>query len=89
MKIVRVTAVWCMSCLSMKKTWKKVFQEYDNLEIIDLDYDIDSEMIKEYNIGETLPELVVFKNDKEVKRIIGEKTKKELKQIFEVLNEMD
>ena len=31
MKIIRVTAMWCMSCLAMKRTWKKVFKEIPDL----------------------------------------------------------
>lgn len=89
MKIIRVTAIWCMSCLSMKRTWKKVFEKYPELEIIDLDYDTSKEEVQTYNIGKILPELIVFKDNKEVKRIIGETSKKELNQIIEVLHEKD
>jgi len=87
MKVIRVTALWCMSCLTMKKTWKKVFKEMPNLEIIDYDYDFDSEIVQELHIGKILPELIVYKNNQEVTRIIGEKTKKQLETIFEGLDE--
>lgn len=87
MRIVRVTALWCMSCLSMKKTWKKALKDYPNIEIEDLDFDFDEAKVKKYNIGKTLPELIVFNDGLEVKRIIGEKTLKEMKTILEVLNE--
>ncbi|XMB72335.1 thioredoxin family protein [Mycoplasmatota bacterium WC30] len=87
MKIVKVTAMWCMSCLTMKKVWKSVFKEYPNLEIIDLDYDFNEEEVKQYNIGMILPELVVFKDGKEITRIIGEKSKSELETIMGELNE--
>lgn len=87
MKIVRVTALWCMSCLTMKRTWKKVFSDIENLEIKDLDYDEDHDLVKKLNIGNILPELIVYKNDIEIMRIIGEKTKKEMQRIFSELNE--
>ncbi|MBI9010023.1 MAG: thioredoxin family protein [Tenericutes bacterium] len=87
MKIVRITAMWCMSCLSMKKTWKKALKEYPNIDIIDLDFDFNEEEVKKYNVGKTLPELIVFNDGVEIKRIVGEKTLKEMNQILEVLNE--
>ncbi len=90
MKIIRVTAMWCMSCLSMKKTWKKVFKEYPDIEIIDLDYDFNEDQVKPLNVGKLLPELIVFDHEgNELTRIIGEKSKKELIEILEVLNETD
>ena len=73
----------------MKKTWKKLFQQYPEIEVIDLDFDFDSEEVKQYVVGKILPVLIVFKNDVEIKRIIGEKSLKEMLQIIEVLDEMD
>ncbi len=85
MKIIRITALWCMSCLSMKKTWRKTFKDYPDIEIVDYDFDIDKEKIQKYNIGKILPELIVYINNQEVRRIIGEKTYKEFKKIIEEL----
>jgi len=85
MKIVRITALWCVSCLVMQKTWKKVFSEIDDVEIIDFDYDEDFEKIKELNVGKTLPVLIVYSNNQEKIRIIGEKNYKELIKIFKDL----
>jgi len=87
MKIIRITAMWCMSCLAMKKTWKKTFKDYKDIEIIDYDFDIDKEKIQKYNVGKVLPELIVYINDLEVKRIVGEKTYKEFKKTIEELHE--
>ncbi len=85
MKIVRITAMWCMSCLAMKKTWKNLFKEYPEIEIVDLDYDFNQVEVKKYQVGKLLPVLVVIKDNLEVERIIGEKTLKEMKNILEVL----
>lgn len=87
MKIVRVTASWCMSCLVMKKVWKNVFQNYPDIKIVDYDYDFDSEQIQTYHIGKILPELIVFDDGVEVTRIIGEKSKKQMLEILEGLHE--
>ncbi|MCK4552507.1 MAG: thioredoxin family protein [Tenericutes bacterium] len=87
MKIIRVTAMWCMSCLAMKRTWKKVFSSYPDLAIEDLDYDSDIDQIKVLSVGSILPELIIYRDNKEVKRIIGEKSKKEMFKMLEEINE--
>lgn len=87
MRIIRVTALWCMSCLAMKSVWRKVFSSQDNLEIIDYDYDDDREDILKYQVGDVLPVLIIYKNDREVKRIIGEKSKKELDKILKEIED--
>ncbi len=87
MKIIRITALWCMSCLAMKKIWKLVFDSREDIEIIDYDYDMDFEKIQKLNVGKILPELIVYKNDVEVLRIIGEKSYKKLAAIIKELDE--
>ena len=83
MKIVRVTAIWCMSCLLMRNRYDTIFKAYDIKQIIDLDFDEDD--VTPYDIGQILPVVIVYKDDKEIMRIQGEKSKKELKKIFESL----
>ena len=76
-----------MSCLAMKKIWKLVFDSREDIEIIDYDYDMDFEKIQKLNVGKILPELIVYKNDVEVLRIIGEKSYKKLAAIIKELDE--
>lgn len=83
MKIVRVTAIWCMSCLLMRNRYDKIFKAYHIDQVIDLDFDEDD--VTTYEIGQILPVVIVYKDDKEIMRIQGEKSKKELKKIFESL----
>ena len=40
-KITVISAVWCPSCLILKKHLKKLNNEYPDLEIETLDYDFD------------------------------------------------
>jgi thiol-disulfide isomerase/thioredoxin len=88
MKIIRITAMWCTSCLLMKNRWEKVFKNYPDIDIIDYDFDEDEEEIKKYDIGTTLPVLIIYKDNKEITRIIGEKSKKQLaKTIGELADE--
>lgn len=87
MKLIKFSALWCPSCLIMNGRVNKIVDEY-NLEYIEYDYDIDESKVEEYKVGDILPVIIIENNDKEVIRIIGEKTEKELKRILEgVLNE--
>lgn len=84
MKIIRINAMWCSGCLSMKKIWKEIENEYPNLNIITYDYDMDSEEIEKYNVGQILP-VIIFQKENAEKRLIGEKSKE---QIIEVIEEL-
>ena len=72
-EIIVVSAVWCPSCLILKKHLKKITQKYPNLKIKKLDYDFDEDEVKELNVGKILP--VIISNEK---RLIGEKTYEEI-----------
>ena len=79
MKILKFNAIWCSGCLVMKKIMKEIEELYPNIEIESYDYDIDEEQVKTWNIGEIIPVLIfVDENNKEISRLIGEKTKKEI-----------
>lgn len=78
MKIIKINAMWCPGCLISKNIWKEIEEEYPNNKYISLDYDLDEEEVEKYNVGEILPVVIIIDNEKEIKRIIGEKNKKEI-----------
>ena len=75
MKIIKIGAIWCPGCLVMKKIWKNILNDYANLDIVELDYDIDSNEVSKYNPGKVLP-IVIFLDDSgnELERLVGEQT---------------
>lgn len=79
MRIIRVSAVWCPSCLIMNKVWKKIEIDYPDLKIEKYDYDLDEEIIEKYQIGKVLP-VVIFlsQNNQELERMVGEVRYEEL-----------
>lgn len=90
MKIIKVGAMWCPACIVTNKFWKELKEKYSDIEFVDLDLDMDEEEVKLLNIGNTLPVIIIYKDDKEIKRIIGEKKKEELDvEIGEVYNEKE
>ncbi|MDD3127362.1 MAG: thioredoxin family protein [Candidatus Izemoplasmatales bacterium] len=85
MKIIRFSALWCMSCILMKSRWLQVLKTHPNLEVIDYDFDEHSKEVIKYQVGNILPVVIFVQNDIEVTRIIGEKSLKELNKILETM----
>lgn len=87
MKLIKITAVWCLSCILMNDRINNVLKDINNVELTEFDYDDDEEKIEKYNIGKTLPVLIIL-DDKgnEIKRSIGEKSEKELIDFLKVGN---
>ena len=83
MKIIRISAIWCPSCLIMKKRWEQIEKEYPHLTIEDYDYDMDEEYCKTLKIGTKLPVCILMEDEKELTRFTGEHTEKEMKKILE------
>lgn len=83
MKIVRINAMWCSGCLSMKKVWNKIVEEYPGIDMEVLDYDMDEEEVAKYNPGKILPIAIFFKDGNEVERLNGEKSFDEIKNVIE------
>lgn len=78
MKLVRISAIWCTSCILTYKDWCNIKEKHQNLSFEEIDYDeCDTE---KYNVGDTLPVIIVYENDKEIDRIIGEKREKEIEE---------
>ena len=86
MKIIKINAMWCPGCLISKSIWTEIESIYPNHEYISLDYDLDEDVVEQYNVGDILPVVIFEKDNKEIKRIIGEKTKKEiLEEVSDIL----
>ncbi len=85
MKLIKITASWCMSCILMNEILKEIEEEYAlNYQTEPYDFDNDAEKIAKYDVGTILPVyILVDESGKELGRSVGEKSKKELIQFFE------
>ena len=81
MKLVRISAIWCTRCILTYKDYQKIKEEYKNYTYEELDYDMDD--ITKYDVKDILPVIIIYKDDKEVTRITGEKRYNEIKKILE------
>ena len=77
MRVVKINAIWCSGCLVMNKIWKNITKKYE-IETLNLDYDMDEEEVSKYNVGDILPVFIFFDGDKEITRVIGEVSEKEM-----------
>lgn len=76
-KMIVISAVWCPSCLILKKHLKKLKSEYNDIIFEILDYDLDDD-VKSYNVGNTLPVIIIKDDDNVENRLIGEKSYQEV-----------
>jgi len=82
MKLIKVGAVWCPSCLIMTSRINKILEQY-KIELTNYDYDIDSEIVEQYQIKDILPVLILLDdNNKEIDRLIGENSLKKLEEFI-------
>lgn len=80
MKIIKITSLWCPSCIIMNNLLDKINPKTN---IISYDYDMDELEITKYNIGKILPVFIkINDNEEEVGRLIGEKKQKELEDFL-------
>jgi len=83
MQIIKIGAVWCPGCLVMNKIWNNILKNND-LDIIELDYDMDSEEVFKYNIGQVLPVIIfVDKDGVELERLVGEQKENKLMEVID------
>lgn len=73
MKLVKISAMWCMSCIIMNNLLDDVLSKYNVLfDIEDIDYDMDSDLVSLYDVGSVLPVYILMDSSLEVARLVGE-----------------
>lgn len=83
MKIIRISSLWCSSCIVTYKDFKKLKESYKNFDYVEYDYDESPDIVEKYKIGKIIPVLIIEDNNgAEITRIIGEKKYQEIEQII-------
>ena len=78
MRLIRFTALWCPSCLLMRPRYDKAFASHPGVSTISYDYDESPEEVSRWGIGHLLPVVILEEDGKELARLTGEKSPKEL-----------
>jgi thiol-disulfide isomerase/thioredoxin len=83
MKIVRISAVWCPSCLIMRPRFENIERKYPDIEFKSYDIDLDEEAFN-YNAGHILPVFILLdKKNVEIGRLVGEQKEETLIKMIE------
>ncbi|MCK7484889.1 MAG: thioredoxin family protein [Bacillus subtilis] len=83
MKVIKIGALWCPSCLIMNSVYKKLLPQYGFLDITELDIDIHQNEAERWHPGTILPVVIFVEDNVERHRIVGEKSKKEIIKYLE------
>lgn len=83
MKIIKIGAVWCPGCLVMKKIWDNVVKN-NEIDAIELDYDMDNDEVSKYNVGKILPVFIFLDNNgNELERFVGEQKESKFLEVID------
>jgi len=72
-------ASWCGPCRMLAPIFEELSKEVKNVNFFKLNVDENSDVAQQYEV-QGIPTLILFQNGKEIKRIVGVKSKEELKQ---------
>lgn len=70
-------AEWCGPCIMMNSIIEKFSTESKNIKVAKVNADLNRKLVQKYNI-KGLPQFVLFKKGKEIKRFAGSMTLKDL-----------
>lgn len=87
MRVIKITAIWCSACLIMNKIWFNVLKRKD-IPTKSLDYDIDEDEVQKYSPGKILPVFIFYDGNKELTRVVGEKTEADMLKIIKECGDM-
>jgi thioredoxin-like negative regulator of GroEL len=73
------TTDWCQPCKKVKPIVEDMKKEGFQFQMIDADYE--QLLVKRFEV-KSVPTFILFENEKEVNRMTGLKTKKELEDFF-------
>jgi len=79
--VVDFFATWCNPCQRLGQVLEKIAGEDNPLRIIKVDVDQFQELAMEYNV-ESIPQINILKDGKEVYSFLGYKGSDELNEIF-------
>lgn len=90
MKVIKISALWCPSCLIMNKVVRRVMEDYPRVDLLELDIDMDMEEAGKYEVGKILP-VIIFLTDSgsEFDRLVGEIDELELRKIVDKYAEVN
>lgn len=81
--LVDFWAEWCGPCQMLLPTIEELADEVENAKICKVNVDEQPDLAKRYGIM-SIPTLVVIKDGKTVNKVVGARTKEEIKQMLNI-----
>ncbi len=80
--LVDFYATWCGPCKMMHPVIEEIEKQYEDLKVIRIDVDQQEDLAREYKVM-SIPTLFLFKDGKEVEKVIGFTPKQKLEEWIE------
>lgn len=77
--VVDFYAEWCMPCLMVSPIIEELAEEMKEVKFVKINSDDNQDLSKEYDIS-SIPCLIIFKEGKEVDRILGAQPKENIEK---------
>ena len=74
-------ATWCGPCRMLKPVLEQMATESDDYKIVSIDVDENEDLAIKYQVS-SIPCLILFKDGKEINRVIGLRSKSEIESIL-------
>ena len=79
-------AEWCHNCPQVEKAFSELKEEMENDTIKFINTDVESDdgvfLSSKYQVR-NVPTILVVKNDREIERIVGTRSKEQIKEVLE------
>ena len=75
--VVDFFAEWCMPCLMLSPVIEELAEEMKEVKFVKINVDDNKELAGKYQVS-SIPCLILFKDGKEVERLIGNQTQEEI-----------
>ena len=80
--LVDFSATWCLPCKMLAPVLEEInSDENKNFDIVKVDIDDDIDLAKKYGVM-SVPTMILFKDGKEVQRLVGLRQKKQILEAF-------
>ena len=79
--ILYFTADWCSPCKKTRPVVEELNREQIMAKFFIIDVDIEPEMAQDFEV-KSVPTFVVIKDNKEIHRVTGAKTRQQLEELF-------